>query len=433
MSTPNPRAAVPQAGRQEDPKRWWVVALLSCGMINAYFDRVCLTIALPVMIQTLELSPTQQGVALGAFFWSYTFLQIPSGVWVDKVGVRKPYFYGNLLWGLASAATALTTGLWYLIVIRLVLGFGESVVTPSSMRYIRMHFEEEQRGTAVGLYMTGTKLGPAIGLPLAGYLIEAYNWQTMFLFMGFGGLVILIPWMAWVKKDDIAALPQSKREALEKMSEQPDSKLQKVKTSEILASPVIWGVMLGTFCYMYFVYYGMTWMPRYFGERFGMSIKDMSWYGGVAFGGMAVMIWVGGFAADQFIKRGYDPISVRKAFTIVGFGFAATQTIGAYAEDTTVMLTFAVISMWGLGLATANYWALTQTLIPGGSIAMVVGIQNTAANLAGIVAPTLTGWLIDQTGSFDAPIKAVGFWLMLGAAGYIFLVRRKYAPKFSTA
>ncbi len=428
MSTSTQQDAVERATASQDKMRWPVVSVLSLGMINAYFDRVCLTIALPVMIQTIDLSPTQQGIALGAFFWSYTFLQIPSGVWVDKIGVRRPYFYGNLLWGFASAATALTTGLWYLLVIRILLGIGESVVTPSSMRYIRMHFEEKQRGSAVGLYMTGTKLGPAFGLPLAAFLITTFNWQTMFLIMGFGGLVILIPWMLWVKKDDIAAISRSQREVLEK--EKPaDSKLQTVSTREILSSPVIWGVVLGTFCYMYFVYYGMTWMPQYFGQKFGMSIKDMGWYGGVAFGGMAVMIWVGGAFADWFINRGYDPISVRKGFTILGFGFAATQTIGAYTSDTNLMLIIAVVSMWGLGFATANYWALTQTLIPGGSIAMVVGIQNTAANLAGIVSPTLTGWLIDQTGSFDVPIKTIGFWLLLGIVCYIFLVRRKYAPQ----
>ena len=433
MSTTNQPAAVAETALQQDKMRWPVVGVLSFGMINAYFDRVCLTIALPVMVLNLDLTATQQGIALGAFFWTYTFLQIPAGIWVDKIGVRNPYFYGNLLWGLASAATALTTGLWFLLAIRLILGVGESVVTPSSMRYIRMHFDEEQRGTAVGLYMTGTKLGPAFGLPLAGYLIDAYNWQVMFLIMGIGGLVILVPWMFWVKKDDIAALSSSEREAVEKTSAAGDSKLQTVSTREILRSPVIWGVVLGTFCYMYFVYYGMTWMPRYFGQKFGMSIKDMSWYGGVAFGGMAVMIWIGGASADWLIRRGHDPITVRKGFTILGFSFAATQTLGAYVDNPDWMLIIAVVSMWGLGLATANYWALTQTLIPGGSIAMVVGIQNTAANLAGMVSATLTGWLIDQTGSFDLPIKTIGVWLLLGILGYIFLVRRKYAPKISEA
>ena len=76
---------------------------------------------------------------------------------------------------------------------------------------------------------------------------------------------------------------------------------------------------------------------------------------------------------------------------------------------------------------------MTQTLIPGGSIAMVVGIQNTAANAAGLVSPILTGWLIERTGSFDMPIKTIGFWLVLGILGYIFLVKREYAPKIEQA
>jgi cyanate permease len=60
--------------------------------------------------------------------------------------------------------------------------------------------------------------------------------------------------------------------------------------------------------------------------------------------------------------------------------------------------------------------------------ALPVAIQNTAANLAGIVAPWLTGWMIQQTGSFDAPIQAVGLWLILGICCYVFVVRRKAVP-----
>ena len=76
---------------------------------------------------------------------------------------------------------------------------------------------------------------------------------------------------------------------------------------------------------------------------------------------------------------------------------------------------------------------MTQTLIPGGRIAMVVGIQNMASNFAGAVSPWLTGWLIERTGSFDAPIQTAGVWLAVGMASYLFLVRRKYAPKAEEA
>ena len=141
------------------------------------------------------------------------------------------------------------------------------------------------------------------------------------------------------------------------------------------------------------------------------------------------MAALAGWAADRLIASGRDPINVRKGFTIAGFVLASTEVFGAFSDSVPVALFFAVFSLTGLGLATANYWALTQTLIPGASIGKIVGIQNCAANLPGIVAPILTGWLKQTTGSFEAPMLAIGFFLILGIVAYLFLVREKYVPK----
>jgi len=92
-------------------------------------------------------------------------------------------------------------------------------------------------------------------------------------------------------------------------------------------------------------------------------------------------------------------------------------------------LFFSIFSLSGLGLATANYWALTQTLIPGGAIGRIVGIQNCAANLPGIAAPIITGWILAKTGSYDATMQVIWVFLLIGIASYVFLVREKYAPK----
>jgi len=144
---------------------------------------------------------------------------------------------------------------------------------------------------------------------------------------------------------------------------------------------------------------------------------------------MAAVAALGGWAADALIARGHNPVMVRKAFTIAGFLIASTEVIGALSDSVSVALFFAVFSLSGLGLATANYWALTQTLIPGGAIGRIVGIQNCAANLPGIVAPILTGWLKQATGKYDAPMQAIWFFLVLGIAAYLFLVREEYAPR----
>jgi ACS family D-galactonate transporter-like MFS transporter len=148
-----------------------------------------------------------------------------------------------------------------------------------------------------------------------------------------------------------------------------------------------------------------------------------------SFGGMAIVATAAGWAADMLIGRGGNPVTVRKCFTIAGFAIACTELIGARAASLETALLFAVVSLSGLGLATANYWALTQTLIPGAAIGRISGIQNCACSLAGIVAPILTGWLLQKTGSYEAPMMAILVVLVIGVLSYLLMIREKYAPK----
>jgi len=401
-------------------RRWTVIGLLCLGMMVAYFDRVNLSmaLALPEFKEHFRLTDTDRGALNSAFFWSYAALQIPAGWLVDRYGVKIPYALGFLTWSILSALTPLASSVAQLFGLRMLLGVGESVVTPAGMRWIRFNCSEHQRGTAVGLYMAAAKVGPAIGAPLAGWLIILYGWPLMFVILGVGCLLWLIPWM-WMVRDDDRQREQHAAAA----STQPA-----IPFLRVLQSPVIWGTVIGTFCYQYFVYYCMTWMPAYFVEQRGLDFKSMGIYTMASFMGMAVVATAAGWVADRLIERGGDPVRVRKAFTIAGFLVASTEVFGAISESQSVALFFAIFSLSGLGLTTANYWALTQTLMPGAAVGRIVGVQNCAANLPGIVAPLVTGWLVHATGSYKAPMQAIWFFLITGVAAYLFLVRRKYAP-----
>jgi MFS family permease len=159
-----------------------------------------------------------------------------------------------------------------------------------------------------------------------------------------------------------------------------------------------------------------------------LSLEATGWYAGASFAGMALVAIAGGKAADLFIARGFDPVAVRKTFTLAGLSLATVQTLSVFTGSTNVMLFCSVFGLTALGLTTANYWALTQALIPGGAVGTMVGMQNTAASIAGVAAPAITGWMISATGSFDAPVYAIGGWLLLGVASYAILVRRRFAP-----
>jgi MFS transporter, ACS family, D-galactonate transporter len=401
-------------------RRWTIIGLLSLGMIIAYASRSNLSVALviPDVLTSFHLSDADRGALNSAFFWAYAALQVPAGWVVDRYGVKWTYALGFLFWCLASAGTALVSSVAQLIALRILVGVGESVVAPASYRWIRLNFAERERGLAVGLYMTGTKIGPAIGTPLAAWLIMRYDWRTMFVLVGTGGLLWLIPWILVVKERLGQPLERSKTTAA-----------KPVRFGLILASPVTWGTVIATFCYMYFVYFCMTWLPAYLMEKRHLSLSQMGLYTFFSFGGMAVVAALAGWAADLLIGRGGDPVMVRKWFTIAGFGIACTELIGAQSSSIPVALTFSVVSLSGLGLATANYWALTQTLIPVSAIGRVSGIQNCAGSVAGIAAPIFTGWLKQQTGTYEAPMLACCVFLLAGVLSYLFMVKEQYAPR----
>ena len=409
-----PGSAVEVSTPTEGSSRWLVVGLLTIGVIVAYTSRINLSAAIPEIRKSIPLSPAAIGVLLSAFFWAYTLVQTPAGWIVDRFGIRWPYAAALLLWSALTAATALVSSLRGLILVRVLLGVGEAFVTPASMGYIRKHFPEHQRGLPVGIFMSGTKYGPAIGAPLTTYLVLDYGWRSMFVISGVVSLLWLIPWFLLVR-DEISS-PNGK-----------NAGKGVVSWVALLRTPVMWGTCIGTFCYMYFVYFCMTWMPTFFNERYGLSLTASGWFTFMSFGGMATVAILGGWAADRLISRGYNPVTVRRYFTIAGFVLGCSEIFGAFSGAGSMALFWVVFSLCGLGLATANYWALTQSLTPGNAAGRVAGIQNTAANVAGVAAAWFTGILVEKTKHFDAPLMAIGFWLVIGICCYSFLVREKYA------
>ncbi len=403
-------------------RRWTILTLLCIGFMIAYFDRVTLSVALADkdgFLSFFKLSNPDRGLLNSAFFWSYALLQIPAGWLVDRYGVKWTYTIGFLLWSITSAATAWVSGFEVLFLLRILLGVGESVVTPAAMRWIRFNFDERRRGTAVGILMAAAKVGPALGSFLAVKLLGSVGWQMMFLTIGLGSMLWLVPWLFLMSNDD---------RAREKQAKQADGG-KDISFGTVMASPVIWGTIVGTFCYQYFVYFALTWMPAYFKESFKMSLNDSGVFTAASFMCMAVVATLAGFAADAMIGKGYDAVAVRKGFTVAGFLTAGAGLVAALNTPPEIAMWMVIASLGGLGLTTANYWALTQTLIPGAAVGRIVGVQNCAANVPGIVAPILTGWLIQTTGGYQGAIMAVLFFLGLGVTMYLTVIKRKYAPK----
>lgn len=404
--------------------RWVVLALLSFGVMIAFVDRTSISsaLAVPSFIHHFGMTNVDRGLVNSAFFWSYGLVQIPMGYIVDRYGVKLPYTICFVLWCAATAATGLMTTLLALVIMRIVVGAAEAVVIPASYRWIRHNFDESQNGTAVGIFSMGNKFGPAIGAPVAAWLIVSYDWRMMFFITGAVGLAWLVPWVLTVKSDlpKRADMAEIKRKA------------STVTFRAILSSPVVWGAMIVNFCYGYFTFYCMTWMPAYLVEQRGLSLEKSGLYTFFSFAGIAIVAVVAGWAADRIIARGGDPVFVRKAFVIAGFAGACTVLLGAYAPNLQMALFWNVFSLSFLGLATANNLALCRlTLIPKPAIGLVTGVQQVATSLAGGVTASLSGWLLHISGSYDLPMLVIFVFLIIGALATWILLRPQWAPKVS--
>lgn len=402
--------------------RWSTLGLLAVGALIAFVDRTNISAALAVEAfkAYFELSDVERGWINSAFFWSYAALQVPMGWTVDRYGVKYPYTICFLVWCLASAAIGLMTVFWALIMMRLLVGAAEAIVVPATYRWIRTNFDPDKSGVAVGIYMLGTKFGPAIGAPIAAWIIVTFNWKMMFLLTGVVGLIWLIPWLLLAKND----YPK-KSEKLEVRK-----RAAVVPVRNIFSSPLVWGTLVVNFCYNYFTFFCMTWMPAYLVEQRGLSITEMGLFTFYSFMGIALVALAAGFAADRLIAHFGRPILIRKAFVVSGFVLACSVLLGARADTVEQALFWNVFSLSALGLTTANNIVLCSlTLIPKQVVGFVKGFQNTATATAGIVSPIITGWLLQQTGSYVAPMTLIFFFLMVGAATVLFVLRPEWAPK----
>jgi len=403
---------------------WGILALLTIGLLISFIDRTSLSSALADkhFVAEFALTSVDRGWLNSAFFWSYGLMQLPMGWLVDRYGVKWPYTICFFLWCAATALTGLVTALAGLIMMRLIVGAAEAIVIPASYRWIGNNMGEEHKGLAAGILSMGGKFGPAIGAPVAAWLIVSYSWKLMFVLTGVLGLLWLVPWLLMVRND----LPSKAELVVSKTF------AASVSLRSILKAPVIWGAMINNFCYGYFTFYCMTWMPAYLVEQRGLTLGKSGLYTFFSFAGIAIVATFAGWVADRIIARGHNAVFVRKTFIIAGFVGGSTVLMGTFADTLEQALFWNVLSLTLLGLATANNLALCKlTLIPKQAIGLATGVQQLATSLAGGVSASLSGWLLHVSGSYDLPMKVIFVFLLIGALNTAILLRPKWSPKVS--
>jgi len=182
-----------------------VLSLLVVSVFINYVDRGNLSIASPLLKNELGISASQLGILFSSFFWTYTALLFVCGWFVDRFDVNRVLAVGFLVWSLATAATGMVRGFTMLLIMRLILGMGESVAFPCYSKILARHLPEHARGFANGAIIAGMKLGPAAGTLGAGLLMTHFGWRPVFLGIGLLSLMWLPGWIKWMPSAEAPA------------------------------------------------------------------------------------------------------------------------------------------------------------------------------------------------------------------------------------
>jgi MFS transporter, ACS family, D-galactonate transporter len=386
---------------------WRVLLLLVVSSFLNYFDRSNLSAGATDIQRELHLSSYQLGVLLSAFFRTYAAFQLfaISGWLLDRFNVCWILAGGFFLWSAATAVTGVAQTFAMVFLLRLCLGMGESIAYPAYSRILANNFPEHHRGIANAIIDAGTKLGPAAGTLLGGLLMAIYGWRAFFIALGFGSLLWLVPWLIFMPRGHGVAARQH-------AGEMPS-------VWAILCQRSAWFSALGLFCTNYFWYFLLTWLPPYLETERHFSKQKMAWFGSAAYFAVALSCIFSGWMTDRLIARGGTATAVRKSFAGVGLLFSTLILPVCIIQNDRLAMLLLMLACLSYGLFTANLFAITQTLAGPRAAGKWTGMQNGFGNLAGVAAPWLTGFIVQQTGRFYLAFVVAAAIVLLGAVFFV--------------
>jgi MFS family permease len=371
-------------------------------------DRGALPTAAHLMQGDLNLNHVQMGMLMSAFFWTYTISQIPVGWLAERFGAHRILAAGLTLWATATILVGFAHTFTTLLLLRLMLGLGESVGFPGVAKIMAAVVPPKGLGTANGIVAFGYLSGPVVGTLAGGLLMARYGWRAAFCVFGVLSLVWLWPWSRVAGQ--VRAVVRTDRD--------DDSPTWGM----VLKQPSLWGTALGLFSTNYVFYFMLTWLPSYLQTERGFSLVGMAWIATSAYMVNAVSAFVVGWAIDRFLARGGSAnVGYKSVMAVAHVGSVICMLAMAMGSPRVALVSLFIYQAL-CGASSPGCYAMCQILAGPRASGRWVGIQNSLGNFPGIVAPWLTGWIIETTGHYTNAFVVAAGMSMLGLIGWLWMV-----------
>lgn len=407
--------------------RWRVMFLAFLAIIVAYLDRINLSVSAPLIMKEFGWNPAQFGVVLSAFFMGYAILQAPSGWLADKIGGRKILASGMVWWSIFTILTPFGKSIGLMMFIRSMLGLGEAVTFPAITSMVSRWMPPAERARAQGFNLSGMMVGAGAGIPIVALIIQTWGWKLAFYSFGVLGLIWMFIWMTYVT-DKPEQHPGVSAEELKEISQgkagTEDNTSTQGNLGIILNSRSVWGLVLGYFMQNYNWYLFLTWLPGYLVMARGFDIIKTGIYGMLPYLGAFIFANLSGQISDRLVKE-YGCNTARKIILYTSFaGSAIFLYFGAHAASPMLAVLFITICVSFVGMNFAPFWALPVDIAPRNA-GFVSGLMNTSGTVAGIIAPMLTGFVVNTTGSWIYALSVAMGCSLVGIVVAMFLISAK--------
>ncbi len=416
---------------QEHPKRtrarYVILALISIGTMINYLDRTILGIAAPALTAELGISAAVMGIIFSAFSWSYTAMQIPGGILLDRFGSRIIYFMSLTLWSLFTALHGLVNNIWTLLAMRLGLGVAEAPCFPTNSRIVATWFPQQERAMATGVYTVGEYIGLAFLSPLLFWILASFGWRALFIIVGLVGIAFGVVWIRYYQEPrDYKSVNQSELDyiaagggLISTTSNRPNFEWGMIL--RLLRYRQLSGICLGQFASNSTLVFFLTWFPTYLATERQMEWIKIGFFAVMPFIAASIGVLSGGWLSDYLLRCGKSVNVARKLPIIMGLLLASTIIGANYVQSNTAVIAILSVAFFAQGMAALG-WTLVSDIAPMDQLGLTGGIFNFAANLAGIITPMVIGFIVTATGSFIGAILYIGILALIGAFSYIFIV-----------
>jgi len=407
--------------------RWFIVFMLFLACAISYLDRAALSVAAPLIAKDLHLDPAHLGIVFSAFFVGYSLFCFIGGYAADRFGAKRVLVVAIDLWSIFCGLTAVASSLAMLLVIRVIFGAGEGPLATCTNKIISGWFERKEQTTAVGFANSGLQLGAALAGPVVGLMAVHWGWRIPFILIGMLGVLWVLMWSIfstdrpegnrWVR----GAMPPGSDAGAELAAREP---VAHTPLSFYLKSPTIWATSLAYFGYAYILYFFLSWFPSYLMMERHLSLASMSivnvipWI--LGFMGIAL----GGFISDRIFRLTGNALKSRKIVIVGGLLIAAVCVACAgTANSVGAAVTLMGITVFFMNLTLSVYWAIILDTVEPARMGGVGGFMHLLANTAGILAPILTGFLVQWTKVFTSAFLLSGGIALAGALAVAVFVR----------